>query len=84
MSYAKARAEGLGLRADVGLAERAERLILVLLGTAAAGFGFDTALAEAADTLIIPELNLTLTLVQIYEEAGVVPMKAGFEAEEAE
>lgn len=47
VSYAKARAEGLGLRADVGLAERAERLILVLLGTAAAGFGFDTALAVA-------------------------------------
>ena len=41
-----------------------------------------TALAEAADTIIIPELNLTLTLVQIYEEAGVVPMKTGFEAEE--
>lgn len=47
VSYAKARAEGLGLRADVGLAERAERLILVLLGTAAAGFGFDTALTVA-------------------------------------
>ena len=41
-----------------------------------------TALAEAADTIIIPELNLTLTLAQIYEEAGVVPMKTGFEAEE--
>lgn len=33
VSYAKARAEGLGMRCDVGLAERAERLILVLLGT---------------------------------------------------
>ncbi|MDQ2769938.1 MAG: Uma2 family endonuclease [Bacteroidota bacterium] len=37
-----------------------------------------TALAEAADAVVIPELNLTLTLVQIYEEAGVVPMAAGF------
>jgi CDP-diacylglycerol--glycerol-3-phosphate 3-phosphatidyltransferase len=45
VSYAKARAEGLGLRADVGLAERAERLILVLVGTALAGFGVDVALA---------------------------------------
>ena len=45
VSYAKARAEGLGLRADVGLAERAERLILVLVGTALAGFGLDVALA---------------------------------------
>ena len=45
VSYAKARAEGLGLRCDVGLAERAERLILVLLGTLLAGLGVDVALA---------------------------------------
>lgn len=45
VSYAKARAEGLGLRCDVGLAERAERLILVLVGTALAGFGLEVALA---------------------------------------
>ena len=45
VSYAKARAEGLGLRCDVGLAERAERLILVLLGTLLAGLGLDLALA---------------------------------------
>lgn len=44
VSYAKARAEGLGLRCDVGLAERAERLILVLLGTLLAGLGLDVAL----------------------------------------
>ena len=44
VSYEKARAEGLGLRCDVGLAERAERLILVLAGTALAGFGLDLAL----------------------------------------
>ncbi len=44
VSYAKARAEGLGLRCDVGLAERAERLILVLAGTLLAGLGVDAAL----------------------------------------
>ena len=45
-----------------------------------------TALAEAEDAVVVPELNLTMTLVQIYEEAGVVPMQAGFvpEPEEAE
>ena len=47
ISYAKARAEGLGLRCDVGLAERAERLILVLLGTFAAGLGLLVALDVA-------------------------------------
>ena len=44
VSYAKARAEGLGLSANVGLAERAERLILVLLGTLLAGLGLEIAL----------------------------------------
>lgn len=47
VSYAKARAEGLGLRCDVGLAERAERLILVLGGTLLAGLGLDVALDVA-------------------------------------
>jgi CDP-diacylglycerol--glycerol-3-phosphate 3-phosphatidyltransferase len=32
VSYAKARAEGLGVRCDVGIAERTERLILLGLG----------------------------------------------------
>ncbi|WP_223648627.1 Uma2 family endonuclease [Hymenobacter psoromatis] len=41
-----------------------------------------TALAEAADAIVIPELNLTLMLAQIYEEAGIAPMKIGFAAEE--
>jgi len=47
VSYAKARAEGLGLTCDVGLAERAERLIIVLLGTLLIGLGLDLALAVA-------------------------------------
>jgi Uma2 family endonuclease len=41
-----------------------------------------TALAEAEDAVVIPELNLTLPLAQIYEEAGIAPMQAGFAAEE--
>jgi hypothetical protein len=42
-----------------------------------------TALAETED-VVISELNLTMTLAQIYEEAGVAPMLAGFAAEEEE
>lgn len=34
-----------------------------------------TALAEANDTLYLPELALTMTLAQVYEEAGLVPMQ---------
>jgi CDP-diacylglycerol---glycerol-3-phosphate 3-phosphatidyltransferase len=39
VSYAKARAEGLGLRADVGLAERTERLLIALVAAGLAGLG---------------------------------------------
>ena len=39
VSYEKARAEGLGLPCDVGLAERSERLTLGLAGTFAVGLG---------------------------------------------
>ncbi|CAA9332655.1 MAG: Phosphatidylinositol phosphate synthase @ Archaetidylinositol phosphate synthase [uncultured Frankineae bacterium] len=44
VSYAKARAEGLGLRCDVGFAERAERLIIVLVGAGLSGLGVSWAL----------------------------------------
>jgi CDP-diacylglycerol--glycerol-3-phosphate 3-phosphatidyltransferase len=39
VSYAKARAEGLGLRCDVGIAERSERLLIALVATGLAGLG---------------------------------------------
>jgi phosphatidylinositol phosphate synthase len=37
-SYIRARAEGVGLNATVGIAERAERLIIVLVGTGLSDF----------------------------------------------
>lgn len=39
VSYARARAEGLGMTANVGIAERAERLVLVLVATGFVGLG---------------------------------------------
>jgi CDP-diacylglycerol---glycerol-3-phosphate 3-phosphatidyltransferase len=39
VSYAKARAEGLGLRCDVGFAERTERLLIALVATGLSGLG---------------------------------------------
>lgn len=38
-SYVKARAEGVGLTCDVGIAERAERLIIALVGLGLQGIG---------------------------------------------
>jgi CDP-diacylglycerol--glycerol-3-phosphate 3-phosphatidyltransferase len=39
VSYAKARAEGLGMTANVGIAERADRLVAVLVATGLVGLG---------------------------------------------
>jgi CDP-diacylglycerol--glycerol-3-phosphate 3-phosphatidyltransferase len=49
VSYAKARAEGLGFSADVGIAERADRLVAVLVTTGLVGLG-------------LPEVVLTVVL----------------------
>lgn len=40
VSYSRARAEGIGLSASIGLAPRTERLVLVIGGVALAGLGF--------------------------------------------
>jgi CDP-diacylglycerol--glycerol-3-phosphate 3-phosphatidyltransferase len=52
-SYAKARAEGLGMTCNVGIAERAERLILVLAGIILAGIGLHIALPIALWVLAV-------------------------------
>jgi CDP-diacylglycerol---glycerol-3-phosphate 3-phosphatidyltransferase len=45
VSYAKARAEGLGIRCDVGLAERSERMLIALVATGLSGLGVPYVLA---------------------------------------
>ena len=52
-SYIKARAEGVGLSADVGVVERTERLILVLVGTGFSGLGIPYALHVALWVLLV-------------------------------
>jgi CDP-diacylglycerol--glycerol-3-phosphate 3-phosphatidyltransferase len=72
VSYAKARAEGLGLRCDVGLAERAERLILVLLGTLLAGLGLEVALAVALWLLAVASaVTVVQRLVEVRRQAAL-------------
>ncbi len=39
VSYARARAEGLGVKADVGVAERSERLLIILVSIGLTGLG---------------------------------------------
>src|SRR5215218_3528958 len=52
-SYIKARAEGVGLSADVGVVERTERLILVLVGTGFTGLGITYAVHVALWALLV-------------------------------
>jgi len=74
VSYAKARAEGLGLRCDVGLAERAERLILVLVGTGLAGLGLDVALAVCLWLLAAASaFTVVQRLVEVRRQAALAP-----------
>ncbi len=52
-SYIKARAEGVGLSCDVGVVERTERLILVLVGTGFTGLGIPYSLHVALIILVV-------------------------------
>ncbi|HEX6356083.1 phosphatidylinositol phosphate synthase [Actinophytocola sp.] len=52
ISYIKARAEASGLSANVGLVERAERLIIALVGTGLQGFGVPYAVDVALWLLV--------------------------------
>ena len=61
ISYAKARAEAVGAQANVGIAERAERLIIVLLAAFIAGFGVPYILPMALGVVAVLSL---ITIIQ--------------------
>lgn len=61
ISYLRARAEGLGYRAAGGIAERTERIVLVLACTALAGLGVAYVLSVGLWVLAVA---ITVTVVQ--------------------
>lgn len=61
VSYAHARAQGIGLAAEVGLSPRTERLVLVIAGVALAGLGFTAGLLGV---LVILAILTVITVVQ--------------------
>jgi CDP-diacylglycerol--glycerol-3-phosphate 3-phosphatidyltransferase len=70
VSYVKARAEGLGLTANVGIAERAERLILVGVGGLLTGLGVKPALEIALWLLAVLSLiTIGQRMVHVYRQA---------------
>ena len=61
VSYARARAEGLGMTANVGITERADRLVIVLVATGLHGLGLPYIQAAA---LWYVAVGSTVTIVQ--------------------
>ncbi|WP_371744456.1 phosphatidylinositol phosphate synthase [Georgenia sp. TF02-10] len=69
--YAKARAEGLGMRADVGLAERADRILVVLVATLLVGLGLPVAVLTVALALLAVASAVTIgqRMVTVHRQA---------------
>lgn len=67
VSYAKARAEGLGMTANVGIAERSDRLVVVLVATGLVGLG----IPEAVLAVVLVLLAIA-SLVTIFQRVGTV------------
>jgi CDP-diacylglycerol---glycerol-3-phosphate 3-phosphatidyltransferase len=64
VSYSHARAEGIGLAANVGLAPRTERLVIVIAGVALAGLGLSAGLIGAV--IVIAALTVATVIQRIW------------------
>lgn len=62
-SYVRARAEGVGLTATVGIAERAERLIIILVGTGLSGENLRVPYVQAIAVWLLVAAS-TITVAQ--------------------
>lgn len=64
VSYTRARAEGIGVSATMGLAPRMERLVLLVAGILLAGLGIDVGLMGAIG--VIAALSVATTVQRIW------------------
>lgn len=77
-SYIKARAEGLGMTCNVGFAERAERLIIALVGTGLAGLGVPYVLDIALWFLVLASgITVAQRLVEVRRQSALKVAEAG-------
>jgi CDP-diacylglycerol---glycerol-3-phosphate 3-phosphatidyltransferase len=67
VSYAKARAEGLGMTANVGIAERSDRLVTVLVATGLVGLGVPEGLL-----LVVLVLLALASVVTVFQRVMTV------------
>jgi CDP-diacylglycerol---glycerol-3-phosphate 3-phosphatidyltransferase len=79
VSYAKARAEGLGMTCNVGIAERSERLVTALVTTGLAGL-FHAPWIQAAGLVVLAAATLVTVvqrLVHVHGQATVADTPPG-------
>ncbi|MEU5788792.1 phosphatidylinositol phosphate synthase [Micromonospora purpureochromogenes] len=73
VSYVKARAEGLGMTCNVGIAERTERLLIVGVGGLLTGLGVDRALEVALWLLAAASIfTVGQRMAHVYRQAQLV------------
>ncbi|MBM2622333.1 CDP-alcohol phosphatidyltransferase family protein [Actinoplanes sp. LDG1-06] len=71
VSYVKARAQSLGLNADVGIAERLERLVIVGIGGLLGGAGLDWGLPAAL--WVLAALSIVTVFQRLIHAARTEP-----------
>ncbi|MFL6026303.1 MAG: phosphatidylinositol phosphate synthase [Friedmanniella sp.] len=77
-SYVKARAESLGFTCTGGLAARADRLVIILVGTLVAGFGVPYVLEAAVSLLAVASMiTVVQRIVQVKRQAEALGARAG-------
>jgi phosphatidylglycerophosphate synthase len=77
-SYAKARAESLGMTCNVGIAERAERLVAVLVLTGLSGI-FDAPILRAIalwGLAVVTAITVVQRFVEVYKQSHKVAVPA--------
>lgn len=72
-SYSKARAESLGMTCNVGFAERAERLIAILVATGISGLGVPYLLPTALWALVgATSITVVQRFAEVYRQSALL------------
>jgi CDP-diacylglycerol---glycerol-3-phosphate 3-phosphatidyltransferase len=73
VSYTRARAEGLGAQAAVGVAERTERLIVVLVAAGVVGLGLPSVVLVVAMSLLVLASGVTVVQRMVVVRRQLLP-----------
>ncbi len=79
VSYTRARAEGLGLDCSVGFMQRAERVVLLGVGSLVFGLAWNGLVLDMIIVVVAVTTNITAIqrIVWVYQHAAGVPLEDG-------